>query len=171
MTGEKKMGELLACRAMTCVFCRIAAGEPSSFPILLDTADTVVMLHDDWAVRGHAMVVAKRHVENLADLTADEAAGFTAVWHHAERVLLDVTGADRSIALKLGIVTPHLHLHLYPVAATLDRAAVQAILDAKTRDSASEQEQSDFVGELRRRLGTFPSSPFPLHPSPQVGRA
>jgi diadenosine tetraphosphate (Ap4A) HIT family hydrolase len=137
---------------MSCVFCGIAAGEPSPFEILFETAEAVVMLHDDWAVCGHAMVVARRHVENLAELEEREAERFVRVWHRAERVLLAVTGADRAIALKLGIVTPHLHVHLYPVSASLDRAAVWAILEATVRDPATEEERARFADELRRRL-------------------
>jgi diadenosine tetraphosphate (Ap4A) HIT family hydrolase len=133
---------------MSCVFCV----EPSPFQILLETSDAWVMLHDDWAVRGHAMVVARRHVENLADLQADEAARFAAVWHRAERVLLEVTGADRAIVLKLGIATPHLHIHLYPVSASLDRAAVWDIVDAKVRDGSTNEERELFIAELRRRV-------------------
>jgi diadenosine tetraphosphate (Ap4A) HIT family hydrolase len=116
-----------------------------------------VMLHDDWAVRGHAMVVWRAHVENVGDLSADDAAHFAALHHRAERALLDATGADRAILLKLGIATPHLHLHVYPVAASLDRAAVMAIIDAETRV----EPDAAFVEELRRRLqlGSPPAAP------------
>jgi diadenosine tetraphosphate (Ap4A) HIT family hydrolase len=137
---------------MDCVFCGIADGEPSPFEILLESPDAWVMLHDDWAVRGHAMVVSKRHVENLADLDPEEAARFAQVWHRAERVLLDATGADRAIALKLGIATPHLHVHLYPVSASLDRAAVWDIIEANVRDSSTPEQRARFVADLRRRV-------------------
>ena len=106
------------------------------------------MLHDDWAVRGHTMIVWKKHVENIADLSADEHAHFAAAHHRAERALLAATGAERAILLKLGIATPHLHVHLYPVAAALDRAAVMAIIDAKARVPRDEA----FVADLRARL-------------------
>lgn len=92
-----------------------------------------VVLHEDWAVRGHALVVARRHVENVSDLTADEWMHLSRVYRTAERALVDLTLSDRAIVLKLGIATPHLHIHIYPVANTLDREAVQRIIDAKTR--------------------------------------
>ena len=96
-------------------------------------------LHEDWAVRGHAMVIAKRHVENISDLSDDEAAHFTRVLRETERALLEITGADRAIILKLGIATPHLHVHIYPVSGELDRAAVFAIIDGKTRVARDEE--------------------------------
>ena len=128
-----------------CVFCDDVrrAGD-----VLAEDERLWIVLHDDWAVRGHAMVVWKRHVENVADLSDEEAAHFAAAHHRAERALLAATGADRAILMKLGIATPHLHLHIYPVAATLDRAAVMAVIDARTREPREE----GLVADLRRIL-------------------
>ena len=109
-----------------------------------DTADTVyadaiarVAFHEDWAVRGHLMVIARQHVENLSDL--DDPPAFMSIYVRAERALLAATGCARAIVIKLGIMTPHLHLHIYPVAATATRADVMAAIDGKTgvaRDGA-----------------------------------
>ena len=134
---------------MSCVFCDDVrkAGD-----VLAEDERVWIVLHDDWAVRGHAIVVWKKHVENVADLTPEEAAHFAAAHHRAESALLAATGADRAILLKLGIATPHLHLHIYPVAATLDRAAVMRIIDARVREPRDEA----LVTELRQRLDTQP---------------
>jgi diadenosine tetraphosphate (Ap4A) HIT family hydrolase len=134
---------------MTCLFCNEprTAGE-----VLFEDARVLVILHEDWAVRGHAMVVWKDHVENVASLTIDDALHFAAVHHRAERALLAVTRADRAILLKLGIATPHLHLHIYPVSAALDRAAVMEIIEARVRDAMDERGRQAFVNELRERL-------------------
>jgi diadenosine tetraphosphate (Ap4A) HIT family hydrolase len=130
---------------MSCVFCDDVrrAGD-----VVAEDARLWVVLHEDWAVRGHAMIVWKAHLENVADLTAEEAAHFAAAHHRAERALLAATGADRAILMKLGIATPHLHLHVYPVAAALDRAAVMAIIDARTRERRDEA----LIAALRRLL-------------------
>lgn len=119
----------------------------------------VVALHDDWAVRGHAMVVARRHVENISGLSEEEFAGFTAVYRRAERVLLELTGAERAVILKLGIAVPHLHVHIYPVAASLDRAGVMDIIEGRRH----EERDPNFVRALRDRLA---DSSFIPHPSP-----
>jgi len=134
---------------MTCLFCNEprAAGE-----VLFDDARVLVILHDDWAVRGHAMVVWKEHVENVADLSLDDYLHFAAVHHRAERALLAVTRADRAILLKLGIATPHLHLHIYPVSAALDRGQVMEIIDGRVRDAIDDRDRQAFVNELRERL-------------------
>ena len=136
---------------MTCVFCQDVrnAGD-----VVAEDDRLWIVLHEDWAVRGHAMVVWKKHVENVADLTADESAHFAVAHHRAERALLAATGAERAILMKLGIVTPHLHLHIYPVAATLDRAAVMRIIDARVREPRDEA----LVAKLRSLLDSRPST-------------
>ncbi|HWW62481.1 MAG TPA: HIT family protein [Thermoanaerobaculia bacterium] len=128
---------------MPCVFCDdvTRAGD-----VVFEDEHVWVVLHDDWAVRGHAMVVAKTHAENASSLAIDEWLHLTRVWHEAERALLALTNADRAIVLKLGIQTPHLHVHIYPVAAGTTREEVFAAFDGKgERDGA-------FVASVRLTL-------------------
>jgi diadenosine tetraphosphate (Ap4A) HIT family hydrolase len=118
--------------------------------LVFQNADASIVLHHDWAVRGHAMVIASRHVENVSDLDEDEWRRLSHVYRSAEHVLLAATGADRAIVMKLGIATPHLHIHVYPVSARLDRDAVMAIIDGRTpvhRDAT-------FVESVREMLGS-----------------
>ncbi len=111
---------------VSCVFC---ADLGSAGGLVFEDEVSWVLLHPDWSPRGHAMIVAKRHVENVADLDDDEWLQFARTWRRAERVLLDATGADRAIILKLGILTPHLHVHIYPVSADATREDVFAAID------------------------------------------
>ena len=104
-------------------------------------------------MRGHAMLVWRRHVENISDLDEQERIHLTAVHARAERVLLEAAGAERAIILKLGIQTPHLHIHIYPVSRTLDRTAVMSAIEAKTRVPRDET----FILLVRQRL-TAPAS-------------
>ena len=134
---------------MPCVFCN----DPrDTGEIILEDEHLLAILHNDWAVRGHAMIVWKQHVENVADLAPDEYLHFAIVHHRVEKALLDVTRADRAILLKLGILTPHLHLHIYPVSASLDREQVMQIIDGKTVDTMSDAQRRAFIEELRRQL-------------------
>ena len=131
--------------AMTCVFCTDvkAAGQ-----IVFENDAAWVLLHPDSAVAGHAMVVAKRHVENASDLPPDEFTRFAIVQHAAERALLEVTGAERAIVLKLGIQTPHLHVHIYPGRRDVTRQDVMDAIDGKVR----EERPADFAARLTRRM-------------------
>lgn len=94
------------------------------------------------------MIVWKRHVENFSDLDESERQHFATIHARVERALLAATGTDRAILLKLGIQTPHLHLHVYPVGSTASREAVMAAIDGKTRVPREET----LVSEIRRRL-------------------
>jgi diadenosine tetraphosphate (Ap4A) HIT family hydrolase len=129
---------------MCCVFC----DDPGAGEVVFEDDRVLVILHEDWSVRGHAMIVWKAHVENVADLTNGEYAHFATVHHRAERALLAATGADRAILLKLGIATPHLHLHIYPVSSSLDRAAVMEIINGHVRDRFDQR----LIDDLRERL-------------------
>ena len=76
-----------------CVFC----ADSSTVELVYEDDSVAVALHDDWAVRGHAMVIAKQHVENLSDLNDPE--HFMAVYRKAERALLRLTGAERAVCI------------------------------------------------------------------------
>ena len=131
---------------MECVFCTDVT---RSGEVVLETAHAWVVLHEDWAVRGHAMIVSRRHVENASDLTEHEWKHFSDVWRRAERTLLRVTDADRAIVMKLGLATPHLHVHIYPVPKSATREDVFAAIDAKTSSGRDEQLVNDVLRRLR----------------------
>jgi diadenosine tetraphosphate (Ap4A) HIT family hydrolase len=111
---------------MSCVFCTDvhSAGE-----VLAEDEHTWVVLHPE----GQVMVVARRHAENVSDLTEEEWLHFARVWHRAERELREGTGAERVIVMKLGIQTPHLHVHLYPFMSDDTRESVFAVIDGRER--------------------------------------
>lgn len=120
--------------------------------VVFEDERCLVVLHDDWSPRGHAMVVAKRHIENASDLDEDEWLHLARVWHRAERVILDATGADRAILFKLGILTPHLHVHIYPMSKDDTRDDVFQAFDGQKRD----EKDPAFVDTIRQRLLTLP---------------
>ena len=107
-----------------------------------------VLIHEDWSTPGHAMLVWRKHVQNVSDLSAGEATHFAEVHRRTEKALLRITGSDRAVLLKLGIQTPHLHLHIYPVDSSLDRAGVMAIIDGRVRSPGNEQ----LIHDLRKAL-------------------
>ncbi len=142
----------------SCLFC----ADLNSLQLVDEDDQTAVALHEDWAVRGHAMVIWKAHVENIAQLSESEATHFARVYRRAERVLLEVTAANRAVMLKLGIITPHLHIHIYPVSAALDRAAVMEIIEGRVREEMSDSDRAEFGRRVRDRMtrrGERPSRP------------
>lgn len=132
--------------------CGLCTNLERSGIVVYDDPRCAILLHPDSAVAGHAMVVWKRHVENVADLDDDERAHFSRIHAIAERVLLEMTRTDRAILLKLGIQMPHLHLHIYPVSRTLDRRAVQRIIDGEVREERHPHLADEIRLGLRRLL-------------------
>ena len=129
-----------------CFFC-----EPIASPLHADD-HVIAVMHDDRAVAGHCMVASRRHVENASDLTADEWAHFARVQRIVERAVLGSTGSSRAILFKLGLQTPHLHIHIYPVPASMDRAEVMRAIDGRTRVAMTEDESSVLHAETSRRI-------------------
>ena len=127
----------------SCSLC----GDHTADTIYVDAAARVAF-HEDWAVRGHVMVIAQEHVENLSAL--HDPSAFMDVYLRTEQALLDATGCERAIVMKLGIMTPHLHLHIYPVSASLDRAAVFDIIDGRTRVDRDD----GFIARVRAALNS-----------------
>jgi diadenosine tetraphosphate (Ap4A) HIT family hydrolase len=109
---------------MPCVFCTAPtqAGE-----ILVEDDHSWIIHHP----QGQWMVVAKRHVENVSDLDEDEWLHLARMWHRAERRLREETKAERVMVMKLGIQTPHLHIHLFPFGADATREDVFAAFDGR----------------------------------------
>lgn len=123
---------------MHCGFCE-AIDDLSRFGTLIHEDDhCAVALHPDSSVAGHAMIIWKRHVENVAGLGPEELEHFSRVHCETERALLRETRRERAMLLKLGIQVPHLHLHIYPVAASASRADVMAAIDATVREERPE---------------------------------
>jgi diadenosine tetraphosphate (Ap4A) HIT family hydrolase len=137
---------------MTCTFCSDLSDARG---LVFEDERVWVLLHPDWSPRGHAMVVAKRHVENASSLDEEEWLHLARVWHRAERAILDATGAERAIIFKLGILTPHLHIHIYPMSAIATREDVFAAIDGK----CSEPRDEIFVTGLRNALNAITSLP------------
>jgi diadenosine tetraphosphate (Ap4A) HIT family hydrolase len=120
----------------------------SAGEIVFDFGDWKLLLHPDSAVRGHAMLVIVRHVENFVDLTDSEAQQFARVQKVTERALLNATGTDRAILLKLGVAVPHFHLHIYPVSAKLDRAAVMDVIEGRV----AQVREPEFAKSVKERI-------------------
>jgi len=142
-------------KLIDCSFC---SNLEQAGTLVYEDGRCAVFLHPDSAVAGHAMVVWKRHVENVADLDDEERAHFSRIHAAAERALLDVTRTERAILLKLGIQTPHLHLHIYPVSMALDRNAVQRIIDGKVREERHVHFADEVRLGLRRLTAAFPKT-------------
>lgn len=141
-----------------CLVCREVAGEIDLPGGLLWEDPEVIGFHvppTDANPRpyiGHCMVVTRRHVDHLADLTDRETESVA----RASRALagaLRAEGVERVHVAVIGLHRDHFHQHLYPrypgVPAGTSWMAVDELPDAPHGDA---NEIADFIDRLRVHL-------------------
>lgn len=103
---------------MTCIFCRIIAGEIPSRKVF--ESDHVLAFLDIGPLsEGHLLIIPKVHVSQLVDLPDADAAELGRVVPRLGRALLSVTGSDGLNLLvnngaSAGQEVMHCHWHLIP---------------------------------------------------------
>lgn len=101
-----------------CIFCKIIRGELPSTRIYED--DNVLAFLDIAPVRpGHTLLIPKRHVETLFDLTEEQAAVLAAVMPKLASAIVKGVGAEGLNVFQAnrpcaGQVVFHVHFHLVP---------------------------------------------------------
>jgi histidine triad (HIT) family protein len=103
---------------MSCIFCRIVAGEIPSEVVATDE-DFTAFLDVQPLADGHVLVVPTRHVATIEELPAAAAAAhFAAVYRLAGPVCTAVGAPGSTIGINNGEATgqtiPHVHVHIVP---------------------------------------------------------
>lgn len=104
---------------MPTLFTRIIQGEIPCHQVAED--DRHIAFLDIRPVKpGHTLVVPKREVDYIFDLTDEETA---ALWCFARRVAVGVKAATRPTKVGImvaGLEVPHVHIHLIPITSVGD---------------------------------------------------
>lgn len=104
---------------MAGIFARIAAGEIPSYKCA-ENEKFYAFLDINPLVKGHTLVIPKREVDYIFDLTDEELAGMTVF---AKRVAVAVKKVFPCIKVGmavLGLEVPHAHIHLVPMNSEKD---------------------------------------------------
>jgi histidine triad (HIT) family protein len=105
-----------------CFICGKHA-DPSHSALVLAADEQVVVSHhplvtpsgaEDQVYLGHLFVESRRHVSELGDLTAEEAAAVGRHAARASRALQVSEGVEHVYAAVVGHAVEHFHLHLIP---------------------------------------------------------
>ena len=103
--------------AADCIFCRIVSGEVPADIVL--TSDRAVAFRDvNPQAPVHVLVVPRRHVENAATVTHEDAEVVADLLVTARRVAEELGVADGGYRLVLNVgddalnSVPHLHVHV-----------------------------------------------------------
>jgi diadenosine tetraphosphate (Ap4A) HIT family hydrolase len=104
-----------------CIFCRLANGPVDAATGVVDlTGHSFVVLNAYPYGSGHVLVLPRRHVAAIAELTEEESAS---LWHAATRALAAIERAYAPDGANLGAnlgraggagIPGHLHLHVLP---------------------------------------------------------
>jgi len=100
----------------TCLFCRIAAGEESSY-VVYDGPDTMAFLDTRPVFKGHTLVVTRRHVDTLLDLPTELGPPFLDTLQRVAGAMTEALGAQGTFVAVNNVVSqsvPHLHGHVVP---------------------------------------------------------
>lgn len=104
---------------MATIFSRIAAGEIPSYKVAEDEKHFAFLDINPMAP-GHTLVIPRREVDYLFDLTAEE---YGELMQFARKVALKIKKAvpcQRVGVAVLGMEVPHAHIHLVPLQTEAD---------------------------------------------------
>jgi histidine triad (HIT) family protein len=101
-----------------CIFCKIIEGEVPA-AVLLDTKKLMAFLDVNPVNPGHSLVVPKRHVERLPQLSQDELHSCIFAAQRVGRAVMDATDSPGLNLLQnnhecAGQHVPHVHFHVIP---------------------------------------------------------
>jgi diadenosine tetraphosphate (Ap4A) HIT family hydrolase len=144
---------------MDCLVCQELAGEVDLPGGLIAQDELAAAFHippregQGTHYLGHMLVVPRRHVDHLPDLTADEAATVMSLAHRLSRALRSARSPERIHLAVVGLGVPHFHLHVFPrypgTPAEVDWQSADEWEGAPHGDAA---EITALVGELRAAL-------------------
>lgn len=104
---------------MASIFSRIAAGEIPSYKVAADDKH-FAFLDINPVQPGHTLVIPRREVPNIFDLSQDEFKELMAFAHHVAQGLRKAVPCQRVAVAVLGLEVPHAHVHLIPINTEAD---------------------------------------------------
>jgi len=136
---------------MSCLFCRISAGDLPAHKIHED--DHVLAFLDLHPIRpGHALVIPRAHHVWFEDMPPDLAARVMAVCQQVARAMKVVEPVERVAMFFTGIHVPHAHAHLVPMHHVHDVTSAAYLANGIDGYSMPAQLPADRMAALAARL-------------------
>lgn len=101
------------------IFSKIAAGEIPSYKCA-ENEHYYAFLDISPMAKGHTLVIPKREVDYIFDLTDEELAGLYVFAAHVARAIKAVVPCVKVGQAVLGLEVPHAHIHLIPMQSERD---------------------------------------------------
>lgn len=133
-----------------CIFCKIIKEKPDIENTIFEDDKILVIFDQDFAVKGHTLVVWKKHFENASELSINDFLYFSEIFHKIEKALLEVLNVNKSVILKSGGLVSHFHFHIYPIEREVDWQAIKDIFDKKVHYEFRPKEKEKLVSDLKK---------------------
>ncbi|MDE5635124.1 MAG: HIT family protein [Muribaculaceae bacterium] len=129
---------------MATLFSRIAAGEIPSYKVAED--DRFFAFLDINPVQaGHTLVIPRREIDNIFDLSQDEYADLQRfAWRVAQAVKASVPCRKVGVAV-IGLEVPHAHIHLIPITNEGD-------MDFRNKKTLPAEEMERLAADIARNF-------------------
>ena len=101
------------------IFSKIAAGEIPSYKCA-ESKDFYAFLDINPMVKGHTLVIPRREVDYIFDLTDEEIAAMYVFAAKVARAIKEVIPCVKVGQAVLGLEVPHAHIHLIPMQSERD---------------------------------------------------
>lgn len=134
-----------------CVFCRIAAGELPAAKVYEDS-DTLAFMDIGPVIKGHTLVIPKRHYNPITGTPVNVLAQLIAVVQKIAKAHVEGLGADglnitQANGTVAGQIVPHIHFHVIPRFQD-DKHS----WNWTPRKYDNENEMHEFAGRIRNAL-------------------
>lgn len=109
-------------------------------------------------LKGWIVIVTKRHIEALHDLTKEEFAEFTEICENSAKALYKLTGCEKEYCMCFAEVEhfQHIHFHLVPKPHDLPDDAIGSkifsMIKIDIKDAVAKEEIIEFCSELSALL-------------------
>ena len=130
------------------IFSRIIAGEIPCYKVAEDD-NYFAFLDISPLAKGHTLVIPKREVDYIFDLTDEEIAGMQVF---AKKVAIAIKKAIPCVKVGqcvLGLEVPHAHIHLVPMQSEAD------LRFTNPRVELTKDEFEEIAKSIRENLGCF----------------
>ncbi len=129
---------------MATIFSRIAAGEIPSYRVAADE-NYYAFLDINPVQPGHTLVIPRREVDNIFDLSEEEYAGLQRFAYKVAKAIETAIPCRKVGVAVVGLEVPHAHIHLIPINDESD-------MDFKKKASVSAGQMEKLAADIAKHF-------------------
>lgn len=129
---------------MASIFSRIVAGEIPSYKVAEDEHH-YAFLDINPLQEGHTLVIPKKEVDYLFDLSDEEYAALQLFAKRVAKAIYKAIPCKRVAVAVLGLEVPHAHIHLIPISKESD-------VDFHSKKEVSSERMAEIAAEIAKNF-------------------